>query len=262
MKRIVPLFAFASAFIIAIALTAGSASAHFGMVVPSIPTVTDPGQQVELSLSFSHPFEGTGMKLEKPDQFYVVRDGEKTSLLDDLQQTEIMKNEGFSYRFEPPRPGVYHFVMEPQPYWEPMEDSFIIHYTKTTIGVFGADENWGELMGLPVEIRPLLRPFGNYRGNSFTGQVLVNGKPAPNTEVEVEYYNDRNEYQAPTDYHVTQVVVTDDNGVFTFSGPQAGWWGFAALHTADYTLKDPQGTEKAVELGGVIWVHMDEYTSE
>jgi cobalt/nickel transport protein len=262
MKRFLSVAPLISALFIMFIMTAGPAFAHFGMVVPSTPIVMDQGDPVELSLSFSHPFEGFGMKLEKPDQFYMVRDGEKTSLLDDLEDIRIMDNEAYRYQFKPARPGVYHFVMEPKPYWEPMEDSFIIHYTKTIIGAFGGDENWQEPLGLPVEIKPLLRPFGNYRGNSFAGQVLIDGKPAPNAEVEVEYYNEQGKLQAPSDYHVTQVVLTDDNGVFSFSCPLSGWWGFAALHTADYTIKDAEGNDKAVELGGVIWVHMGEYLSE
>lgn len=239
-----------------------NAFAHFGMVIPSTSTVIGQTGPVEILLSFSHPFEGTGMELVKPDQFYLVRDGEKSSLLADLEATRIMENKAFRYEFKPTAPGVYHFVMEPQPYWEPIEDSHIIHYTKTTVGVFGWDENWQETLGLPVEIKPLLRPFGNYRGNTFTGQVLVNGKPAPNTEVEVEYYNDSGTWKAPTDYHITQVILTDSSGVFSFTCPLDGWWGFAALHTADYTIKDPEGNDKPVELGGVIWVHMGEYLSK
>jgi len=233
--------------------------AHFGMVIPANPIVMDQGAPVDVSLSFSHPFEGTGMNLVKPNQFYLVQGDEKTSLLDNLETTEIMGHTGYRYRFTPDRPGLYQFVMEPEPYWEPTEDSFIIHYTKTAVGVFGWDEGWTVPLGLPVEIKPLLRPLGNYRGNSFTGQVLVDGKPAPDTEVEVEYYNQQSRYQAPSDYHVTQVILTDADGMFSFTCPLSGWWGFAALHTADYKLKDPEGNDKGVELGGVIWVHMGEY---
>lgn len=259
MKRFLYLAPLLSVFFTISLLSANFACAHFGMVVPSTPTVIEQGNPVELSLSFSHPFEGVGMKLVKPEQFYMVRDGEKTSLLENLEETRIMDNPAYRYLFNPTRPGVYHFVMEPQPYWEPMEDRFIIHYTKTTIGVFGWDTNWQEPLGLPVEIKPLLRPFGNYQGNSFAGQVLINGKPAPYAEVEVEYYNEQQTYQAPTDYHITQVILTDANGVFSFTCPLIGWWGFASLHTADYTLKTPEGSDKEVELGGVIWVHMGTY---
>lgn len=202
------------------------------------------------------------MDLMRPERFFMVQDGKQTDLSADISQLKIMGNSGFLYSFKPGRPGVYHFVMEPQPYWEPIEDRFIIHYTKTIVGVFGSEENWVEPLGLPAEIRPLLRPFGNYRGNSFTGQVIIDGKPASGAEVEVEYYNRENEYNSPTDYHITQVLLTDDNGIFTFTCPLSGWWGFASLSLADYTLKSPEGQDKEVEIGGVLWIYLDEYENQ
>jgi len=58
------------------------------------------------------------------------------------------------------------------------------------------------------------------------------------------------------------VVRADANGVFAFTCPRAGWWGFAALNEADYTLKNPKGEDKGVELGAVLWVYMDEWQSK
>lgn len=69
--------------------------------------------------------------------------------------------------------------MEPQPYWEPAEDCYIVHYTKAYVAAFGEEEGWDEPAGLKTEIVPLTRPFGNYAGNVFQGQVLLNGKPVP-----------------------------------------------------------------------------------
>ena len=109
---------------------------------------------------------------------------------------------------------------------------------------------------------PQLRPFGNYAGNSFSGQVLLKGQPVPFAEVEVELYNQDGTLQAPSDYHVTQIVKADGSGMFSFTCPKPGWWGFAALSEADYTLKNPQGEDKGVELGAVLWIYMDEYTAK
>jgi cobalt/nickel transport protein len=50
------------------------------------------------------------------------------------------------------------------------------------------------------------------------------------------------------------LVKADANGVFSYAMPRAGWWGFAALNTADWKLKH-NGAEKSVELGAVYWVH-------
>ncbi len=238
------------------------AAAHFGMVIPSENIVTQQKKSVDVTLSFSHPFEGHGMELAKPLQFFVAKDGKRTDLLPTLSETTVMDHKAWQSTFKVQRPGVYHFAMEPIPYWEPAEDVSIIHYTKTVVAAFGADEGWDEPMGLPTEIVPLLRPFGNYAGNSFTGQVFMDKKPVANAEVEVEFYNQDGSLQAPSDYHVTQVVKADDNGVFTFTCPKAGWWGFAALSEADYTINNPEGEAKGVELGAVLWIYFDDYSSK
>ncbi len=234
-----------------------TAAAHFGMVIPSENIVTQEKKSVDVQLSFSHPFEMLGMNLVKPKKFMVYKDSKETDLLDSITETKVMDHNAWQTTYQVKRPGVYHFVMEPFPYWEPSEDVSIIHYTKTILAAFGDDTGWDEPVGLPTEIIPLTRPFGNYAGNSFTGKVLMGGKPVPHAEVEVELYNSNNVYTAPSDYHVTQVVKADGNGIFSFTCPQSGWWGFAALSEADYTIKDPDGAEKGVELGAVLWIYLD-----
>lgn len=230
--------------------------AHFGMVIPDEPIINQEHRQSTVNLSFSHPFEGVGMNLPQPKEVMVSRDGKSESLQDQLKSASIMGHQGWQFTYKFKRPGVYTFTMEPQPYWEPAEDLSIIHYTKTIVPAYGADSGWDQPVGLPAEIVPLTRPFGNYAGNSFTGKVLINGEPSANAEVEVEYYNSDGKAVAPSDYHITQVVKTDANGVFSFTCPRAGWWGFAALSEADYTLKNPEGKDKPVEIGAVFWTYM------
>jgi cobalt/nickel transport protein len=208
---------------------------------------------ITLNLSFSHPFEGMGMELVKPKVFSVVANGKKQDLLGSLEKCRVMGHTAWKIDYKINRPGVYKFYMEPQPYWESAEDCFIVHYTKTVVTAFGDDEGWDEEIGLKTEIVPLSKPFGLYAGNVFQGIVKLGGKPVPYAEVEVEYYNKDGKYKAPTDYMVTQTVKADKNGVFTYAAPRAGWWGFAALNSADFKLKN-NGKEKDVELGAVIWV--------
>lgn len=236
-----------------------SAQAHFGMIIAKEPQVSPAQRTIQLALSFSHPFEGIGMDLAKPAQFYVIKNDKKTDLLGSLTESKVMEHKAWQIDFPVKRPGVYQFVMEPSPYWEATEDLSIIHYTKVIIPAFGAEGGWERPLGLPTEIVPLLRPFGNYAGNSFTGQVLIDGKPLPGAEVEVEFYNQGQVFQAPSDLHVTQVIKADGAGIFTFTCPLPGWWGFAALSTASYTLDDPTGKAKGVELGAVLWLYMDAY---
>ncbi|MGB3210796.1 MAG: DUF4198 domain-containing protein [Desulforhopalus sp.] len=236
---------------------AGQALAHFGMVIPDLPIITQEQKSTTLTLSFSHPFENIGMDLVQPKKFFVTAGGTTTDLLSTLQPISFMDHKGWKSTYLFTRPGIYQFVMEPTPYWEPAEDISIIHYTKTIVPAFGDDEGWEKPLGLPTEIIALQRPFGNYAGNSFTGQVLLKGTPVAGAEVEVEFYNAGNILHSPSDYHITQVVKADGNGIFTFTCPLAGWWGFAALNEADYTIKDPDGNEKEVEIGAVLWIHLN-----
>ncbi|MDR2489024.1 MAG: DUF4198 domain-containing protein [Desulfovibrio sp.] len=230
------------------------AFAHFGMVIPSKGVIEDKkADAISVELSFSHPMEMVGMPLVKPKAFQVFVDGKAEDISGSLQAVKVMKHDAWKAQYTVKRPGVYQFVMEPQPYWEPAEDCFIIHYAKAYVAAFGEGEGWDVPLGLKTEIVPLTRPFGNYAGNVFQGQVMLDGKPVPGAEVEVEYYNKDGKYSAPDDYMVTQVVKADANGIFTYGVPFAGWWGFAALNTADAKMKH-DGQDKDVELGAVIWM--------
>jgi cobalt/nickel transport protein len=236
-------------------MTSLPAWAHYGMVIPSDSMVMqDDSRTISVRLSFSHPFELVGMELVKPKVFDVFAGGKKQDLLGSIQKIQVMGHSAWQVAYAVKRPGIYAFYMEPEPYWEPAEDSFIIHYTKTVVTAFGDDEGWGEEIGLKTEIVPLSKPFGLYAGNVFQGIVKIDGQPVPFAEVEVEYYNTDKKYTAPTDYMITQTIKADGNGVFTYAAPVSGWWGFAALNTADFKLPH-QGEQKNVELGAVIWVY-------
>jgi ABC-type Co2+ transport system, periplasmic component len=242
------------AALVLVASISGPAYAHFGMVIPSKAVVEDQKNAgIDLQLSFSHPMEMVGMPLAKPAAFTVFMDGEGQDILPSLKPAKIMGHDGWKAGYTVKKPGVYQFVMQPQPYWEPAEDCFIIHYSKTVVAAFGEEEGWDEPLGLKTEILPLTRPFGNYAGNVFRGQVLLNGKPVPGAQVEVEFYNRDKKYAAPNEYMVTQVVKADSEGVFTYGVPFAGWWGFAALNTAEEKMPH-EGKEKDVELGAVLWM--------
>ncbi|MBY4891386.1 DUF4198 domain-containing protein [Rhodobacteraceae bacterium N5(2021)] len=244
------------------ALSTTAALAHYGMIIPSDPMVSQQdGRSVTLDVSFSHPFELVGMELVAPVSFSVTHEGDTTDLMDALQPATIMEAAGFTMEYDLSRPGTYVFAMEPQPYWEPAEDSYIVHYTKTYVSAYDDDEGWDALLGLRTEIEPLTRPFGIWEGNVFQGRVLLEGEPVPFAEIEVEYYNEDLSATAPSDLMITQTIVADADGVFSYSTPNAGWWGFAALNTAPETL-DFEGTPRAVELGAVIWVHFEEWTGQ
>lgn len=236
-----------------------AASAHFAMIIPSKDVVgKEDKKEIGLSIQFTHPFEGGPlMQMDKPEKFGVVIGDRVTDLLGTLKEKKVDGKSTWETGYKITRPADYIFFLVPKPYWEPAEDKFIVHVTKVIVDALGAEEGWDKpiasVAGIPVEIVPLTRPYSLYAGNIFTGQIFKDGKPVPATEVEVEWWG-KGKTKAPTDSHVTQVVKTDSNGIFSFAVPKAGWWGFSALMEADAPARH-DGKDKSVELGAVLWVH-------
>jgi cobalt/nickel transport protein len=96
-----------------------------------------------------------------------------------------------------------------------------------------------------------------WSGNLFSGQVLVNGEPAPYVAVEIAFLGQSPATPATTTLpaapYLVQKVRADGNGIFHYGMPRAGWWGFAATVEADWTIKR-DGDEKPVSLVTSIWV--------
>ncbi len=231
-----------------------TAQAHFQVLLPSKDLLTRPGK-VDLAMIFTHPMaDGPTMEMGKPKQFGVMVDGKKKDLLKTINATKTKGKTSFTASYQVQRPGDYLFYLEPAPYWEPAEQKMIIHYTKVVVSALGKCDGWDKLVGLPVEIEPLVRPYGIWTGNSFRGIVRRNGKPVPFAEIEVEYRNPGRKVAIPDDVFETQVIKADANGVFSYTMPKAGWWAFAALVDGDEKMKSPAGKEVDVELGGLIWV--------
>ena len=237
-------------------LASGAARAHFQVLIPSRECVDTPSDRVvELDLRFSHPMEnGPVMEMGIPKQFGVLVRGQRHDLLPALEEKTVNGKRTFTARYEVESPGAHVFYLEPAPYWESAEKTMIIHYTKVVVAAFGSWSGWDASAGFPVEIEPLTRPYGLWTGNVFQGIVKKDGQPVPFVPVEIEFLNDLEKIDLPSDAYVTQIVRSDANGVFTYAMPKAGWWGFAALVPNGDTMPGPNGEEAEVELGAVIWV--------
>lgn len=239
-----------SAFLL---LPLDTAAAHFQEILPSADVLPD-GGEVTLDLVFTHPMDrGPTMEMARPARFGVKQGDTVTNLDAALVETAVDGRMAWQASHQLSEPGAAVFFVEPQPYWEPAEGKFIVHYAKVVVDSFASGEGWDSLIGLPVEIEPLVRPTGLWTGNVFSGVVHKDGKPVPFAEVEVEYVNDGS-ITAPNDAFVTQVIKADANGTFTYAMPRAGWWGFAALIDGDRPMKSPDGRDVPVELGALIWV--------
>ena len=232
-----------------------AAVAHFQELIPSTEVVSaDTGRSLTLELTFTHPMErGPIMAMGEPAALGVLTPDGKRDIKDALEPVDVDGKPAYKAEFLVPRPGDYIFYVEPAPYWEPAEGVMIVHYAKTVVDAYGAEEGWDQLLGLPVEIEPLTRPYGLWTGNLFTGLVRKDGDPVPFAEVEVEWRNDGS-VEPPAGPFVTQVLKADANGVFSYAMPRAGWWGFAALMQGDEPMQSPDGKPVPVELGAPIWV--------
>ena len=242
-----------------LSILAFTVNAHFQLLLPEKDIVDDISVPIAVKAIFTHPMDmGPVMEMGKPVQFGVSFQNKKINLLDKLIPYKINGKSCFKLDYTFKQPGDYIFYIEPAPYWEPAEEKMIIHYTKVVVDVMEDGEGWDNMIGFPVEIEPLTRPYSLYKNNIFQGIVKKNGKPVPFAEIEVEYYNKGGKYKAPHGIYTTQLIKADANGVFSYAMPKAGWWGFAALIDGDKKIKNPKGEKVDVELGALIWIKTKE----
>ncbi len=238
--------------------------AHFLVLFPEKDLVSFPTRNLEIRIFFTHPMQGgPAMDLERPLKVGVWVRGKHFDLSQGLKEikwplyapwrgeksSQKVRAWQFTYQFK--RPGDHIFYVIPTPYFEPSEEVFIQQITKVIVNAFGAETGWDVYLGLPIEIVPLVRPYGLWAGNLFCGLVLKNGKPLSGAEIEVEYLNDGSVKEVSGPF-VTQVLKTNQAGEFCYTIPWAGWWGFAVLSEGKPLKKD--GREYPLELDAVIWL--------
>ena len=265
-----------STILMTVALSVAAASpalAHF-MVVYTPEIALSEGADLDTRIIFTHPAEaGHTMDMGGIREFYALyqrgdNEPQRIDLMDTL--TEITWNNpessGKAFSALIPRKtvrsmGDYTLVVVPGYYLEEDEDVYMQQITKLTFNVGGIPGNWAEPAGLPCEIVPLAKPYALWTGNVFKAQVLSEGKPVPNAEVEVEYMSHMPDLSAnampeassvdyPHDAFVTQTIFSDDQGYITFGIPKAGWWGFTALGIGPVT--EHEGKELSQD--AVIWI--------
>lgn len=228
-------------------------AAHFQEIIPSTDIVADRGDHtVRLALTFTHPMEqGPVMDMAPPLRFGVMGGGKIQDLTAQLHGVKLSGKTAYQAAYTVTAPGDYVFFVEPAPYWEAAEGKYIQHFAKVVVD-FGSGSGWDAMIGLPVEIEPLVRPYGLWTGTLFRGIVRKNGKPVPFATLEVEWKNDGS-VTAPSDPFVTQIIKADGQGQFGFVMPRAGWWGFAALMDGP-SRPGPAGKPAKVEQGALLWV--------
>lgn len=255
-------------------LAPAAALAHFQMLyTPEI--ARKEGGEIVFKLVFTHPFEaGHTMDMGPVEEFYVLQqrgsEGEpkKVDLKPYLKEIKwkSLTNTGVAYEAVLPKTvvrsmGDYVFVLVPSPYLEKEEDAYIQQIAKVVLNVGGVPGNWSKPAGLPAEIVPFDKPYANWAGGVFRGQVLSEGKPVEMAELEVEYLNHMPDMKAnaflpkaaataPHDSLVAMGILANRQGEFTIGLAKAGWWGVCALGAGP--VKEFQG--KPLSQDAVIWV--------
>ncbi len=240
-----------------------AASAHFLLQHTDDVLIEQPGD-VPMGLIFWHPLEnGHAMDMKKPQEFFMIHNGEKTDLMDRVAPATFKgkENEAAAFTASVPvkRSGDYVVVTVPAPYYEESEDIYIQQITKSVLNRNTLPTDWDQPVGLPTEILPLNKPYNVITGSTFSGVVLADGQPVAGAEIEIEYMAAKPDLEAfsTTDSTVDAmpggsiVAISDANGVFTFGVPKAGYWGFAALGSGPAT--EHEGKELSQD--AVIWIH-------
>ena len=246
-------------------LLAAPAQAHF-MMAYTPQTALEKAADLDFRIVFTHPAEaGHMMDMGGVKEFYALHqrgDGEAKKIdFKPLLKEITWKNPDSSApafsalvpRKELRSMGDYMFVMVPGYYYEKEEDVYMQQITKLLVNVGGIPGNWNTPAGLPCEIVPLAKPYGLWTGNVFQGQVLSNGKPVAGAEVEVEYMSHepnlkknglsaKSSVKYPNGVMVTQAIMTDANGVFTFGIPKGRLVGLCGSRCRSRQEARRQGT--------------------
>lgn len=255
-----------------ILFSSSAALAHFQMIhAPDY--LRDKGGKVILNMPFTHPSHGAPMMAmeNKPASFTLMHRKKSTDLTDTLQPIAWAEPDGKTQakawqaetKFR--RLGDYVFSLEPAPYYEETEDKYIQQFTKVVFNVGGLPTDWDQATGAAFEIVPDIAPYAVYAGGLFSGTVLVDGKPYPQAEIEVEYLNhaanvDNTGFEAaaaityPKEHMNIQTIKADAAGRFMFVPPVPGHWGFAALDLDN----DKQFEGKPLSQDAVLWIQAHE----
>ena len=118
----------------ALALTAIFANAHFLTILPTSDNIEDKKDaNIKIDAMFIHPFEQSGMNMEKPKGIFV--NNSKNSL--PLKETKKFEHKAWETSYSIDKPAVYKFFVQPEPYFEESEGLFISHVPKVIVSAFG-----------------------------------------------------------------------------------------------------------------------------
>ncbi len=218
---------------LALGWAAGVARGHFQVLIPSADVVeAGDDKTIRIDLEFTHPMEqGPVMEMGPPRAVRRTGGRRETRPAAGPPATKNRKaKRPTPARCEPTRPAIMCSSSSRRPTGSPPSEKMIVHYTKVVVGVMGAESGWDAMVGLARRDRAAgaaLRPVDRQQLSRHRPAERQAGARSPRSKSNTT--TRASGVRMPNDAFVTQVVKADAQGVFCYTMPRAGWWGFAAL---------------------------------
>ncbi len=241
-------------------LFAGSAAAHFNMILPQTATAKK-GEALTLTYQWGHPFEHQLFDAPQPQSLLVLTpDGKRTELTDKLEKTTRKAGSkevtAYQLRFTPEQRGDHIFVLKTPPIWMEEDGEFLQDTVKMVLHV-QAQKGWDAASG-SFEFVPLTRPYGLRPGMVFQVEIPPGdgGDKPRRSLVEIERYNAMPPKNLPPDEHITRTVRLDANGVATTTLTAPGWWCLTVARPHGTRMRN--GKSYPLRQRSTFWVFVDE----
>jgi cobalt/nickel transport protein len=228
------------------ACLAGAALAHFPLLLPDRPQA-ELGKPSLLELGYGHPFEAERGAARRPLAFRVHPPaGAPVDLTAALEPTGTDATRGWRASYVPAQRGDHLVEVEGAP--AEHEGRLERDWVKLVLHVPAVQAGWDRVLGRPLELAPLTRPYGLPVGATFRALVLRDGKPLAGALVEVERKNDAPPAELPPEPFVTRVEKADPQGAVAVTLDAPGWWVLVAS-------AERPGAEGGAELHrAALWV--------
>lgn len=243
-------------------LFAGTAAAHFNMVLPQTASAKK-GEALVLTYQWGHPFEHQLFDAPQPLSLIVLApDGKKSTLTEQLRPAAPKEDAKtatiYQMHFTPERRGDYVFLLRTPPIWMEEDGEFLQDTVRVGLHV-QAQKGWDAAAAEDWELVPLTRPYGLRPGMVFQAQLLGTDKEGGGHRgslIEIEHYNPAPPAKLPPDEHITRTAKTDPNGVVTTTLTEAGWWCLTAARPRGTRMRD--GKAYPLRQRCTLWVFVDE----
>lgn len=251
-------------------IAAGCNAEPVTVLVPSQPVVENaPGKkkakttpEVDLLIALMDPYEYLSEDMDRP-QFLAVlyydptrKDAEPQliNLLGDMEEIRYNGKKAWGVNVAVDRPGLYQFVLEAKPWWNPNKKAYLHQQAKVLLPVQSGADGWSATFGQSFEILPLTRPFGMVAPALFSARILLDGKAMANLPIFMGKLNTA-QSKAANQWQTIMETRSNGDGQFSFLLNEPGWW-YCEANTSGAPLKGPDGTMSEVERSTVLWVYV------